>query len=219
MQKGRVEIRSFLCYWDHFLLWGIDESRSSWRILREEALILSPPNCYIIMKKLLTGSAFALLLVFMAVPEAHAQTDIDLGVRGSYELDDVEAFALGAGLRISTPTLPIAINPTFDYYFVDDNDDFASIEDVTDVSLMQFTVNALYEFGFDNAAFTPYAGPGLSVVRWSVNDESETDVGLNLVGGAQFNTGSLRPFVEAHFVVGGDIQPAAITAGLRFNLN
>lgn len=169
------------------------------------------------MRKLLTCSVFAVLLLLAATPEAQAQV-IDLGVRGSYEVDDIESPALGADLRISTIGLPVVINPAFDYYFLDE-DDFG------DASFFQFTVNALYEFGYENRLFTPYAGPGLSISRYSADEDlvggdvDNTDLGINLLAGARFGLGSLTPFIQAQFALGGDIEPAAISAGLLFRVS
>lgn len=163
------------------------------------------------MRKLLTCSAFAVLLLLAATPDAHAQAAVDLGVRGSYEVDAIESPALGVDARISTIGLPVVINPAFDYYFVDE-------DEVDAASFFQFTTNALYEFGYENQVFTPYAGPGLSISRAS-NGSSDTDLGLNLVAGARFGLGSLTPFIQAQFALGGDYEPAAISAGLLFRVS
>lgn len=193
------------------------------------------------MKKLTVLPVIAaLLLTTSAMQPAHAQgvePTIDLGVRGTYEVDDLQSFALGAGLRISGLGLPIIINPTFDYYFVGDdifvgdeglgtNNNFPDVE-----SFYQFTANALIDFGFENRVFTPYAGAGVSVLSISYAededftfpadfDDTVTDIGLNLLAGASFSLGRFEPFVQANFVVGDEdgYEPAAVSFGLLFSL-
>ncbi len=171
------------------------------------------------MKKLTILSAVTALFLLVNVPQARAQATIDLGVRGSYDVDNYQSPAIGAGLRISTIALPIVINPTFDYYFLDE-------DELGGLSFFQVTLNALFGFGLQNQVFTPYAGGGLSISRYSVDDgvvlgfdADDTVLGLNLVGGAEFGLGALTPFVQAQFVVGGDQPPASITAGLLFSLS
>lgn len=176
---------------------------------------------------------FALFaLLFAAAPQAaQAQTTFELGPRAGFEVNDIESFVLGGDLRVSTVALPFQLQGAFDYYFVDD-DDFRGV----DASVYRFTANALYEVNFgENEVFTPYFGPGISITRLSVEasddlpgdadfDDSESDVGLNVVGGAEFEVanlgfGAVRPFVQAEFVpLGGDIQPFQVTGGLLFSL-
>jgi hypothetical protein len=158
---------------------------------------------------------FALAIVIFA-QSAFAQFKI--GPRVGYELDEVGAFAIGADVRFSPPALPIAINPTFDYYFVD--------KDATgDASLWQANINALYDFGIANQVFTPFVGVGLALTNVSLGSrsafgvsESGTSAGANILVGAEFGFGAMRPFVQAQTTLGGDLQTATIAGGLLFSL-
>lgn len=153
---------------------------------------------------------YALCLLALAAalcaPSGHAQTQIELGPRVGFEVSDIEELFVGADARISTASLPVQINPTFDYYFVDG-----------DVTFIQLTGNALYAFDIDNQAFTPYAGGGVSYIRASVSGFSNSDVGLNLLGGAKFGVSNLQLFAQGEFVL-GDADPAKLTAGVLFIL-
>ena len=179
----------------------------------------------------------ALLAVLLAAAapqqQARAQAQIELGPRVGYEIDQFDALTLGGDVRVSTAALPVQINGTVDYFFLDDvSQDFGNGDSFeASQRLLKFAVNGLFEFGIDNQYFTPYAGPGLSVTRYSLSsdadidgqnvdfdDDSETDVGLNAVGGAEFGLGGLRPFVQAEFVLLGDAEPVQLTAGLLFNV-
>ena len=160
------------------------------------------------------STLFILALFLVATThEARAQATIEIGPRVGYEIDNLNELIIGADARIGTAALPVVINPAVDYYFVDG------------ASMIQFTGNALYEFGIDNELFTPYAGAGVAVTRYSVDvdesvieiDNSTTDVGLNVVGGARFGFGNLRPFVQAQLTF-GDIEPVSIVGGVLFSL-
>lgn len=160
------------------------------------------------------GALVAILFLFVGLNEAQAQTVIEVGPRAGFDIGgDVEELFIGAEGRIGLESLPVLINPAFDYYFAEE-----------DVTIFQFSANALYKFGVDNQAFTPYAGAGIGFTRVSVDtefdevfgfDSSSTETGINLIGGAEFETGSLKPFVQAQITL-GDIDLFTIGGGLLF---
>lgn len=167
---------------------------------------------------------FIFALGFLLLPgaqRAQAQSQVELGPRIGYDFDDIEELFIGADFRISRVDLPVVINPGFDYYFVGE-------EDGVEGNAWTLDVNALYEFGVDNQAFTPYAGGGLIIVRASVENGREVDdtgLGLNVVGGAVFETESnIRPFAQLKFTIAGgadlgdDIQPFTIGGGILFGV-
>lgn len=140
-------------------------------------------------------SAALLLVLALSVEDAEAQTSFEIGPKVGYEVGDFESAFLGADVRIGTPALPVKVNPYFDYYFLENDN----------VSLSQFGANALYEFGIANQTFTPYAGAGLAISRFSYdnpNIDSSTDAGLNLIFGSRFGFGQIRPFAQAQVTVG-----------------
>ncbi|PSQ82508.1 MAG: hypothetical protein BRD44_07995 [Bacteroidetes bacterium QS_7_67_15] len=185
------------------------------------------------VKTSLAPPALLALLLLAAAPQARGQAQIELGPRVGYEIDQLNAFALGGDVRVSTAALPVQLNGSVDYFFLDDASfsDNAGNSVEASQNLLKFAVNGLFQFGIDNQYFTPYAGPGLSITRYSVDSDadidgqgmdlgsgSETDVGLNAVGGAEFGVGGLRPFVQAEFVLLGDYEPVQFTAGLLFDV-
>jgi hypothetical protein len=172
------------------------------------------------MKRLLTFAA-ALLLGFglLGPGTANAQTSVQLGPRLGIpvgDLEDATSLYIGADVRIHSENLPVVPNASFDYYFTD----------VDELSIFTVDLNALYEFGVDNEAFTPYAGGGLAITRTSFDAASggfaissdDTEVGLNLVGGARFPLGNIEPFAQLNATLGGDLQRLGVTGGLLFNL-
>lgn len=132
--------------------------------------------------------ASVLLVVFLPITAQGQQADIKIGPRVGLDAGDIEEPFIGADVRIGLPQSRISINPTFDYYLVDDPSDYWSL-----------STNALYHFGVDNQTFTPYSGAGLGVYRSSDGGGSSTNLGLNALFGAEFHVGSVRPFVEAQY--------------------
>lgn len=146
-----------------------------------------------------------LLLFLIGASTAQAQTTFQIGPRVGYEIDDLEELFIGADARIMVAGLPVVINPTFDYYLVDEG------------TLFQLSGNALYTFGINNQVFTPYAGAGVGLTRFSYEDFDNTEVGLNVIGGAQFGFGNLRPFAQAQLTF-GDVDIVTLGGGILFSL-
>jgi opacity protein-like surface antigen len=131
--------------------------------------------------------------------------------------DDIDSgYAIGADLRLKPLVLPIQLNAAAEYYL-----------DVDAGNVYAFDANAVYVFGLaTNAVFAPYAGGGIGLVTVSPDDgESDSDVGLNVVGGAQMlNVFPLvTPFVQAQAsfgteVNGADVNRVSLTGGLLFTL-
>ena len=159
--------------------------------------------------------------VFMGFGEAQvqAQTKIEVGPRLGLDLaGDVEEFFIGADGRFTVAGLPVILNGAFDWYFVDDT--FLGNTDV-DASFFQLSFNALYEFGTNNQSFTPYAGAGLSLNRGKLEvgnlDQSNTEFGINVLGGATFGFGNLKPFAQAQLTF-GEFDLFTIGGGILFTI-
>ena len=154
---------------------------------------------------------FALVVMLLSAGDAHAQ--FQLGVRGGYDLETEDPL-LGVEARfgLNNPSFPLIIAPAFDYYFLDSDR----------VNFYALDLNLLYPFGINNRSFTPYAGAGLGVGFTSVDvgrdTESDTDLGVNLVGGAVFGFSRLRPFIQARLKLGGDADLATLHGGVLHSL-
>lgn len=167
--------------------------------------------------------SLALLVALLVLPSAaQAQTTFQVGPRIGIDFGDIEEVFIGADARITTESLPVIMNPAFDFYFTPENFTFWGL-----------SVNGFYPFGSNNEVFTPYAGAGLGIYRFSFEGQSvggiafggggSTDIGLNLLFGAQFITGStFVPFIEAQyspvFTEGVTTTLFGIKGGLLFNL-
>ena len=161
--------------------------------------------------------ALALLaFVYVSTPAtSQAQVGLTVGPRVSVDVgDDLggddATFALGGDLRISSIVLPFTINPTYDYYFIDGDASFSTLN-----------LNILFPFGIDNRVFTPYSGVGTGLSFIS-NGDTQSDIGLNVLAGAEFGLLPLRPFVElgysVYFTEGDNINAFGLRGGLLFGL-
>ncbi len=162
-------------------------------------------------------ASLVLLLALMAsgAPPARAQVRLDVAPRLGFDLvGDVEEFFLGVDARIGLVALPVLLNPAFDYYFTEGN-----------LNVYQFSINALYPLQYPG--MRPYLGGGIGISRISIGrdgrrpgafDRSDTDVGLNFIGGVVFRTGNLRPFVQGQITF-GDLDLFTVAGGLLFRLD
>lgn len=172
------------------------------------------------MNRFVLFAAVVLLFIGLAPAPVQAQANIQVGPRLGVPIGDLSngtSLFLGAEGRVTSPALPVIPNVSFDYY----------LTDVDNFSLIAVDLNVLYEFGVNNQAFVPYAGGGLGILRSSseatnpltgeTQSVSNSDVGLNLVGGARFSAGSVDPFVQLNATLGGEGERIGLAGGLLFS--
>ncbi|HEX7051637.1 MAG TPA: hypothetical protein VF188_15640 [Longimicrobiales bacterium] len=133
------------------------------------------------MKKLLLAVGVTCLVAINA-PAAQAQ--VSFGAQASFA-DDTD-FGVGARANIGLPFSGFKAIASFDYFFPDGFDYF------------ELNGNAVYSIRTTTPGFGPYVGGGLNIAHSSVDaiDFSDTEMGLNLLGGAEFGTGPIKPFAE-----------------------
>ena len=157
------------------------------------------------MKKILLFAA--LMFCFVGADSASAQAfrwgpELNLG----FDQD----FGIGARVEYDVPSPPLSIIGSFDYYFPGGNYDYWEING-----------NVVYNFDVPDArTITPYAGAGLNIAHFSReqsdgSSRGNTDLGLNILGGARFDAGSIMPFVEFKGTIDGGDQ-FVITGGVLF---
>jgi opacity protein-like surface antigen len=174
------------------------------------------------MKRFTVLTALAFLLAAAVPLSSHAQFKV--GPRATIDVGDIEEFAIGGDVRynLSQVNAPIQLSGAFDFYFADD------VQIGTEeASRTIFTVdlNGHYVFPTEGT-ISPYAGAGLGITNVSVDIDTpagnsggdDTDIGLNLVGGVEFQTGSVRPFAQGQVSFGGDFTRFGITGGVLFTL-
>ncbi len=153
-------------------------------------------------KRILT---FAFLL-FLAGTASEAQAQSRFGVQASIA-DDAD-FGVGVRLAISPPAgSPIKILTSFDWFFPDG-----------DIDYWELNGNVVYLVPVQQSAVAPYVGGGLNVAHFSSGGgtfgSSDTDMGLNLLGGMEFG-GQLPLYLEARVEVSGGEQ-FVLTGGIYF---
>lgn len=125
-------------------------------------------------------------------PQVSWGSDSDIGVGARIEL----------GLpNLLTSTGPLAstfLIGSFDYFFIDCDE------------CSYWEANGNLAIPLAASSVDPYVGAGLNVARASVeflgNSASNTEVGVNLLGGLRFPVGGLNAFGEGRFTLGGSEQ-------------
>jgi hypothetical protein len=150
--------------------------------------------------------ALFLSVFALAVGNAEVSGQTQLGAQLSY--GDKADFGLGARVEVPIRNFGQGLRGigSLDLFFPDNDNN-------------HFELNGNIAYGFSiegNNSLFPYVGSGLSLAHMSDgNDNSNTDLGLNLLAGTAFAAEHLSPFVEARFEVGGGEQ-LVITAGVLF---
>ncbi len=157
-----------------------------------------------------------LALLGSTAADLRAQTRF--GVQASFGSDDVN-FGIGGratfNLRSLIKTPGFEGIASFDYFFPDEP---AGV----DGTYWEINGNLGYTIPNVKGNVAPYVGGGLNIAHASVTvtgfgSGSDTEVGLNLLGGVKFKsrTSRLAPFVEARVELGGG-EIFVLTGGVVF---
>ncbi len=147
------------------------------------------------MKKILTAAiCMALLTIVATSASAQQKGDMAWGVQAAYSSGDgASNFGLGAKFRYNVTT-PIRLEGSFTYFLESDH-----------LSMWDLSANAQWLFPVaDQVTVYPLAGLGVFGAKVDVKgfgNESDSELGLNLGGGADF----------------GITDSMAITAELKYN--
>ena len=149
---------------------------------------------------------FVLAALCLTADAVRAQTAF--GINAQYGLD-VEEFQIGAELHVPIRAVNgLSFVPNVEFYLRDDP--------------TIFNLNADFHWSIGSAytrSFTPYVGAGLALTRWSNGDNSETEPGINLIGGFNFRTsGSAMPFFQVEYRATDPIDDLSIGGGVRFRM-
>lgn len=151
--------------------------------------------------------AVAVALLFAAGMASAADKPLSFGLQASY--GEEADFAVGARAIYNLEDVHEGLNlvGSFEYYF-------PSNEGI-DVTYFEVNGDLHYNIPLEDAKVEPYAGAGLNFARASWDGGSESEVGLNLIGGINVPAGNLKLFLEAKLEVEGGDQ-FVVTAGIRF---
>jgi hypothetical protein len=125
------------------------------------------------------------------------------------DIEEVFIAADGRYLFWATQSWPVSLNAAINYYFTPEG-----------VSLWQFDANGLVHYLIEDSIFQPYGGAGLAVLhtRVDVNGTlSETDLGLNVIAGTDFDFGmAVRPFAQLRLTIESDTF-VGVMGGLSYD--
>lgn len=155
----------------------------------------------------------ALALCLVSAGSAHAQrfgaqlswgSDSDLGIGARAEFD------LTGKLAKAGPLSQAFIITAFDFYF----------PDCGGVDCTWWELNPSIAIPLKSTSLNPYVGAGLNIASVTVDlgtfgKRSDTQVGLNILGGLKFPLGGLSAFSEARLSLGGGEQ-VAVSFGVLF---
>ncbi|MFI5371087.1 MAG: hypothetical protein ACHQ52_05970 [Candidatus Eisenbacteria bacterium] len=151
--------------------------------------------------------ALTLALVWVGLAAATARADLS-GVGGSLGLaspQDLDGTAsLGVHAEVTTRNAHLQMVPNMRYWSVDGISDVAPNFDVA------------YHFQPDRH-MTPYLGGGLGVnfVHNDRLDRSDTDLGINMIGGLRFPGDRNHYFLEGRFTA-SDVSQVSVQTGITF---
>lgn len=142
--------------------------------------------------------------------------DVKVGAQASLAQDT--DFGIGPRIEIGLgqAITGLAVVGSFDYFFPDSFQLIIPGRDApftAEVDYWEINANLIYGFTVANApGVEPYVGAGIVFSRISGNftgpdtdeEASETNAGINLVGGAKFPLTGITPFVEARLELKGD---------------
>ncbi|MCI0411622.1 hypothetical protein L0222_02340 [bacterium] len=145
------------------------------------------------MKRILILFALTLLCSGSAYAGFGVQIDYNHFESPEGELTLLEGGDFGIGARSEFGTSSIALILSFDYYFPD--------QEIGDLKFYELNANLAFTLPIEG--FRPYFGGGVGIIRVSFDEDlfdSETDTGINILGGIKFGGGIVTPFVEARYV-------------------
>jgi hypothetical protein len=159
------------------------------------------------MKRLLLGAFLAGLLV--APSAASAQLDLGAQVNWAEDTD----LGIGGRASLGLPILQSAFElvGSFDYFFPDN----AALD------YWEINANVLHAIPLQGSPIGVYVGTGLNVAHASLDTEgingSDTQIGLNLLGGLRWNGAPVMLFGEVRWELEGGEQ-FVLTGGAMFNV-
>ena len=162
------------------------------------------------MSKFLPAVALAALVCAPGM----LQGQVNIGAQASW--GEETDFGFGGRLTARSPWVDPAIelSGAFDLFF-------PSTGAGEDLSYWEVNLNLVYNIAVSSDALLPYAGVGLNIAHASTTvasvNTSATEVGANLVGGLKLVAGSVTPFGEIRYELGGGEQ-FVLTGGLLFTV-
>ena len=146
----------------------------------------------------------------MATDVARSDVGVHVGPRGGVAYRGDADAHVGVEARLSFPSSPLTIQPTFDYVFEENE------------TLYQLGANALYHVPV-GGRIQPYVGIGFNLSVFALRDHMSSGddegnrLGTTLLAGARLNLAWVSPFVQVAKSI-GEFDALTTTAGVVFRL-
>ena len=156
------------------------------------------------MRARLRSAVVALAMLPALAAVAQGQTNrMHLGPQINYDFDLEE---IGIGAQFSAPLMNrLEFYPSFVWYFVDPG------------SFWNLNADLKYRVASSQPHWL-YVGGGVNFSRIDTGSADDTNVGLNLLAGAESLKGRIHPFAEARLII-GDGSRFQLAAGLNITLS
>jgi len=163
------------------------------------------------MKKLLTLLVVCAFALPMTAQESKAQAAF-LPYLG-FDLD-AQALFLGVGAEFGLPfgqAIGLELRPSAEYLFSGEG---------SDVTRLQFNADVIGNLAGGGPGLGLFAGAGLGVRYFGGADgvDSATNLGLNVLAGAEFGAGFLTPFAQGRVHIGDGGTALAVMGGVKLGL-
>jgi hypothetical protein len=153
-------------------------------------------------------------LAFLAgllVAPSTASAQLDLGAQVNWAEDADLGIGGRASLRLPILASAFEVIGSFDLFFPDEEG----------LDYWEINANVLHAIPLKGAPLAVYVGTGLNVAYTSddtdLSDQSDTQVGLNILGGLRWTGLPVTPFAEVRWELEGGEQ-FVLTGGAMFNV-
>jgi opacity protein-like surface antigen len=150
------------------------------------------------------------------------------GAKAGPEVSNSQDTDFGVGLRAVLDLGPLdfgfRVMGSFDLFFPSDYEfDQGGVTIMGDADYWEANLDLAYELGLPLIPIKPYVGGGLNIAHIEVKNtpddqtfgRDQTDKGVNVLGGVEFDFGGFAPFLELRYEILGGEQ-WVVTGGILF---
>ena len=168
------------------------------------------------MNRRFVSLCFVVPVLLFGLTAPLASQGISVGAAASYGEDS--DFGVGPRVSLAIPAgdLGLSLVGSFDYFFPSEDGLDA------DVTWSELSGNLVLDIPAGEGAIAPYVGAGINYAEASVSastdffgfSASESEVGVNLLGGLRFGSAGPSPFLEGRYSTA--TEQIAVSVGVQF---
>jgi len=196
------------------------------RLVRCHLVVALPPVCdvnpieeEVRMNRRFVSLCFAVPVLLFGLTAPLAAQGISFGAAASYGEDT--DFGVGPRVSLAIPAgdLGLSLVGSFDYFFPSDADADAL---GVDINYWELSGNLVLDIPVGEGSVGPYLGAGINYAEASGSasgagltiSASESEVGVNLLGGLRFGSAGASPFVEGRYSTAS--EQIVVSVGVQF---